>query len=168
MRKLILAIFFLSICLTGAWADTVYTWTDKDGVVHMTNYPPPTGYSQKTAITSPEETREGRAFRAIQENALDRLDSKYDETDREQERNRQKIKQAEQEKQREDTREKVRVAQERRQIRNKIAMQKETIIRYKQYENDAFDSSRRLYWHKLRVEAEREVDRLESELRNVN
>ena len=46
----IIFFIFLYICPFSAYAEKIYTWTDKDGVVHITNTPPP-AHEENVKIT---------------------------------------------------------------------------------------------------------------------
>ncbi len=69
---IILPIFFIvsSFC----YADAIYTWKDKHGNIHITDYPPPLGYKSKVTKISPGTHAENKEFK-------DRL-KKYDEDNR--------------------------------------------------------------------------------------
>jgi hypothetical protein len=71
----IIIIFFFAT--TGpVSADKVYTWTDKDGNVHITNQPPPQGAKVRDVIKykpqSEEEVMKNQRQQQMRENAVDR------------------------------------------------------------------------------------------------
>jgi hypothetical protein len=71
----IIIIFFLAT--TGPLsADKVYTWTDKDGNVHITDQPPPEGANVRDVIKykpqSEEEVLQNQRQQQMRENAVDR------------------------------------------------------------------------------------------------
>ena len=71
----IIIIFFFAT--TGpVSADKVYTWTDKDGNVHITNQPPPEGANVRDVIKykpqSEKEVQEIQRQQQMRENAEDR------------------------------------------------------------------------------------------------
>jgi hypothetical protein len=41
---------------SGLWADSIYTWTDKNGAVHITETPPPPGAAVEDALSNPPES----------------------------------------------------------------------------------------------------------------
>lgn len=71
----IIIIFFFAT--TGPLsADKVYTWTDKDGNVHITDQPPPEGANVSNVTTykpqSEKEVLENQRQQQMRENAVDR------------------------------------------------------------------------------------------------
>ena len=71
----IIVIFFLATTAPVS-ADKVYTWTDKDGNVHITNEPPPEGANVRDVIKykpqSEEEVMKNQRQQQMRENAVDR------------------------------------------------------------------------------------------------
>ena len=48
MRRKKIIVFFICFILTSfCHADAIYTWKDRDGNIHITDYPPPLGYESK-------------------------------------------------------------------------------------------------------------------------
>jgi Domain of unknown function (DUF4124) len=41
---------------SGLWADSIYTWTDKNGAVHITETPPPPGAAVEDVLRNPPES----------------------------------------------------------------------------------------------------------------
>jgi len=41
---------------SGLWAGSIYTWTDKNGAVHITETPPPPGAAVEDALSNPPES----------------------------------------------------------------------------------------------------------------
>ena len=41
---------------SGLWAGSIYTWTDKNGAVHITETPPPPGAAVEDVMSSPPES----------------------------------------------------------------------------------------------------------------
>ena len=70
----IIIFFFATTGLLSA--DKVYTWTDKDGNVHITDQPPPEGANVREVTTykpqSEEEVMENQRQQQVRENAVDR------------------------------------------------------------------------------------------------
>jgi hypothetical protein len=41
---------------SGLWAGSIYTWTDKNGAVHITETPPPPGAAVEDVMSTPPES----------------------------------------------------------------------------------------------------------------
>ena len=41
---------------SGTWAGSIYTWTDKNGAVHITETPPPPGAAVDDVMSNPPES----------------------------------------------------------------------------------------------------------------
>ena len=71
---MVVIFFFVTTGLLSA--DKVYTWTDKDGNVHITNQPPPEGDNVRNVIKykpqSDKEVQEIQRQQQMRENAEDR------------------------------------------------------------------------------------------------
>jgi hypothetical protein len=71
----IIVIFFLATTAPLS-ADKVYTWTDKDGNVHITDQPPPQGANVRDVTTykpqSEKEVLKNQRQQKMRENAVDR------------------------------------------------------------------------------------------------
>jgi hypothetical protein len=50
------ALILISQSASGLWADSIYTWTDKNGAVHITETPPPPGAAVEDALSNPPES----------------------------------------------------------------------------------------------------------------
>jgi len=61
MHSIKLIVFLGAVSLifqsaSGLWAGSIYTWTDKNGAVHITETPPPPGAAVEDAMSNPPET----------------------------------------------------------------------------------------------------------------
>lgn len=60
MRMIRTTILFLTACAfqcaTGLWAGSIYTWTDQNHVVHITETPPPPGVVPDDVVSNPPES----------------------------------------------------------------------------------------------------------------
>jgi hypothetical protein len=48
---------FIFQSASGLWAGSIYTWTDKNGAVHITETPPPPGAAVEDAMSNPPESQ---------------------------------------------------------------------------------------------------------------
>jgi hypothetical protein len=47
---------FIFLSASGLWCGSIYTWTDKNGAVHITETPPPPGAAVEDAMSNPPES----------------------------------------------------------------------------------------------------------------
>lgn len=50
------AVTFIFQSASGLWSATIYTWTDKNGAVHITETPPPPGAAVEDVLSNPPES----------------------------------------------------------------------------------------------------------------
>jgi type IV secretory pathway VirB10-like protein len=50
------AVAFIFQSVSGLWSASIYTWTDKNGAVHITETPPPPGAAVEDMLSNPPES----------------------------------------------------------------------------------------------------------------
>ncbi len=127
MKSTIIVFLSLWLCMiTGAYADTIYTWTDHDGTQHYSNTPPPEDIKQFKALESKETSESSPARRP----GYDRMvQQSTTEADRIEQQRRDREKALENERMRADRiRRKAQIESKRRALEQKIeAIQKRAV-----------------------------------------
>lgn len=162
--SILLLFSFLVLCSVSA-ADKIYTWKDSDGVVHVTNTPPSGVGYEETTCSKPKSSIEDLEYRLKQQEALNRLENKYQEEEYSKEISKEIRKREEKQKEYERKQEKY---QEEKIIRAKEELRELDIreARYRRHYNHAPSESSRLFWKEQLQALENDRNRLKRIISN--
>ena len=127
MKPTVIVFMSLWLCvITGAYADTIYTWTDHDGTQHYSNTPPPEDIKQFKVLESTETSENSPARRPGYDRMVQQSTAEAERLEQ-QRRDREKV--LENERKRADRiRRKAQIESKRQELEQKIeAIQKRAV-----------------------------------------
>jgi len=157
-------IFLVLFSASAALADTVYTWTDEEGVIRITNVPPDvenaevTTYKSPTAAEAQGSVERNEASPGVKKDSPGRdTEPALGESEQEQEKERGKKEEA-------LATEKAEEQAKRARIESQIGDLERQVKEYRIKGKRAEKSAKKRYWHRELKSTEKKIRKLQEEL----